>query len=184
MTRGLEKNLVILDRTDYNVNKRYIKQPEIVNIVRFGSGWIDVTMNDGFIYRRSGGTIGWRYCNPGNIKYGEFARTHRSIGKGWGGHAVFPTYEIGKWAKKQLLFTPIRKYYNLKLIDAMSYYAPVNDPRASNQPRVYARFIVNRVDGISLNTRLRDMNEHQQEQMLRAMEIFEGYRVGRIERIG
>ena len=178
--RGLERNLVILDRRDYNVNKRYIKVPSIVRIVRYGNGWIEVKMDDGFVYRRSGGTVSWRYNNPGNIKIGKLSRMHKAVGKGWGGHAVFPTYEIGKWAKKQLLFTPIRRYYNMRVREAMSLYAPRSD---NNRPDIYARYIVARVPGISLDTRLRDLSETQQNQMLHAMERFEGYRPGRIDRL-
>ena len=178
--RGLERNIVILDRRNYNRNKEYIKNPTIMHIVRFGNGWIEVKMDNGFVYRRSGGTLSWRYNNPGNIKYGQFSRIHKAIGRGWGGHAVFPTYEIGKWAKKQLLFTPIRRYYNLSVSEAMTYYAPRGD---NNRPDIYARYIVNRVPGITLRTKLREMNEVQQEQMLLAMERFEGYKVGRIDRL-
>lgn len=179
--RGLEKNLVILDRKDYNLNRKYIKNPAITRVMNYGNGWIDVEMSDGFIYRRTGGTISWRYNNPGNIKFGQFARMHKAVGPGWGKHAVFPTYEIGKWAKKQLLFTPIRRYYNLSIAETMKYYAPVGD--GQNNPAIYSRYVVNRVNGVTLDTKLRDMTPTQQDQMLVAMERFEGWRPGKVTRI-
>jgi len=181
--RGLERDLVIIDRKDYNENRRYIKNPVIEQVVRWGNGWIDVRMSDGFVYRRTGGTLSWRYNNPGNIKYGKFARSHKAVGRGWGshgGHAVFPDYKTGRWAKKVLLFTPVRKYYNLTIREALSYYAPRGD---NNNPDRYARFIVNRTQGVSLETRLRNMNDMQQEQMLTAMEKFEGWKPGKITRL-
>lgn len=184
--RGMEKGLVILDKVQYQKKKQYIKTHEIEKVLKWGSGWIDVLMNDGHAYRRIGGTISWRYNNPGNVKYGRYARSHGAVGRGWGGqggHAVFPTYEVGKIAKKTLLFTPIRKYYDLSLKRALSYYAPVSDPDANNRPDIYARYIVRRVDGVTLNTKLRDFNNTQQDQMLHAMERFEGFKPGRIERV-
>ena len=84
--RGTEKDLVIIDRKDYTENRRYIKYPEIVSVISYGNGWLDVQMSDGFAYRRSGGTISWRYNNPGNIKYGNFARAHKAVGRGWAKH--------------------------------------------------------------------------------------------------
>ena len=179
----MEKGLVIIDRKDYNVNKRFIKDPKIIKVLRYGNGWIEVRMTNGFAYRRSGGTLSWRYCHPGNIKYGRFARAHGAIGRGWGrhgGHAVFPTHSIGRHAQRQLLFTPVRKYYNMSLIDALSLYAPVSD---NNRPDIYSRFILRRIPGVTFNTRLRDFNREQQGQMLAAMQQFEGHKAGRIERI-
>lgn len=185
--RGTEKNLVILDRISYNQEKQYIKEPAITKVLDFGNGWINVLMNDGHEYHRVGGSLSWRYNNPGNIKFGSYARSQGAIGRGWGGqggHAVFPTYKIGAMAKKTLLFTPIRKYYNMTLSEAISYYAPSSDPNANNRPDIYARFILKRVPGVTLNTTLKNFNELQQDQMLMAMEKFEGFKIGKIERIG
>jgi len=71
----------------------------------------------------------------------------------------------------------------MKLRDAISLYAPRSDRNARNRPDIYARFILNRTDGVSLNTRLREFNEEQQIQMLVAMEQFEGFKSGRMDRI-
>ena len=179
--RGTEKDLVIIDREDYIQNRRYIKNPTIVKVLRFGRGWIDVRMSNGFEYKRSGGSIAWRYCNPGNIKWGKFARTHGAIGKGWGRHSVFPSYEIGRLAKKTLLFTPIRKYYNLSVREALGYYAPFGDWK--NNPNIYTRFVVARVKGITAKTKLKHFSDSQQEQMWNAMQRFEGFKTGKIMRI-
>lgn len=183
--RGTEKGLVILDRDAFVRTQRqqHYDEPRIVKVISYGNGWINVRMSDGYAYRRSGGTLSWRYNNPGNIKYGRFARSNGAIGRGWGshgGHAVFPTMQAGREAKRILLFTPIRKYYNLTLRDALSYYAPRSD---GNRPDVYARYVAKRTPGISIYTRLRDMDRNQQEHVLNAMQQFEGYRPGKIVRI-
>lgn len=181
--RGLEKDLVILDKGAYRSDSGYTLEPAIVSVIQWGTGWIDVRMNDGHSYKRMGGTLSWRYNNPGNIKFGKFARASGAIGRGWGshgGHAVFPTYAVGHAAKKKLLFTPVRKYYNYTLRDAISLYAPASD---NNRPDIYARFIMRATPGVTLSTRLKDFNHIQQEQMLRAMERFEGWKPGKVVRI-
>ena len=206
--RGLERNLKIVDKkyytdfpdllnidqslpdipniiettvqpetSDTNINKN-----QITKIIRYGTGWIDVEMADGYQFRRSGGSIAWRYNNPGNIKYGSFARAHQSIGPGWHRHAVFPTFEVGKWAKYNLLFTNKRKYHRLSILKAMSYYAPSNDPQASNSPRTYANYVARHV-GVSINTRLQNLTEDQRNKMMDAMQIFEGWKEGNIRKI-
>lgn len=182
--RGNEKGLVILNKNSF-LEKTNI-EPAISKVLDYGNGWITVLMNDGHTYRRTGGTLSWRYNNPGNIKYGSYARSKGSVGRGWGGqggHAVFPTYQIGKKAKKDLLFTPIRKYYNYTLLDAISLYAPSNDPNANNKPHIYARYIMKRTPGVTLSTRLKDFTLEQQEAMLYAMEKFEGFKIGKVTRL-
>jgi len=172
--RGMEKDLVIIDRRDYLQNKRWM-EPEILFVVRAGTGWIDVRMTDGLVYRREGGSLSWRYNNPGNIKFGKFARTHRAVGQGWEGHSVFPTYTLGRRAKYDLLFSPRKKYYKLSIRDAMRYYAPRSD---QNRPDIYARFVANKIPGATVHTKLRDLNSDQREILLGAMQKFEGFRSG------
>ncbi len=50
-----------------------------------------------------GGTLGDRLNNPGNLKYGPFAKSMGATGAGPGGHAVFPDYETGRKAMETLL---------------------------------------------------------------------------------
>lgn len=57
----------------------------------------------GFRPDKGGGTLGDRLNNPGNLKYGPFAKAHGATGAGPGGHAVFPDYETGRKALEALI---------------------------------------------------------------------------------
>src|SRR3990170_6396089 len=121
-----------------------------------------------------GGTLAWRNNNPGNIKWGEFAKKYGAIGKGAGGHAIFPTYEIGRNAQKKLLFSSEKGYNKLSIKKAMAKYAPTDDTAANNDPDRYANFVAKKI-GTSINTILSDLTEDQQNKMIDAMGKFEGY---------
>lgn len=64
-----------------------------------------------------GGTRGDRNRNPGNIKYGDFARKHGATGADDKGFAIFPTLEAGKNAADILLQ---EKYSGLTLSQIQS----------------------------------------------------------------
>jgi hypothetical protein len=59
---------------------------------------------DGKIVLRTGGTIPWRFNNPGKLKQNDFAKQLGSIGSD-GTFAIFPSYDIGRKALKAYLFT-------------------------------------------------------------------------------
>lgn len=167
--RGLEPGLVIINKP----------QDSIVKIDSFGNGWIKVYMSDGQLYLRSGGTISWRYNNPGNLKYGKFAAGNGAVGPGWGNHSVFPSYDIGAMAKRTLLFSPHKKYHDMTILEALSYYAPTSD---GNNPSKYARYVAGEI-GVSIHTKLINLSESQQTAMLTYMKIYEGFKVGKVEKI-
>jgi hypothetical protein len=147
-----------------------VSQPELI-----------VEATDGHQYKLTGGTLAWKNNNPGNLKYGDFARNFGAIGPGWEGHAVFPDFETGAIAQQELLFSDEGSYYKLTILEAISKYAPLDDPNpiAHNNPPEYATYVADHV-GVSLNTVLNDLNTEQQHALLRAMCDFEGYQVGEI----
>jgi len=150
-------------------------EPEsrIISIVKHGVGEITVVKEDGHRYRRYGGTLAWRNLNPGNLKYGRFAKSTNAIGPGQGNHAVYATLQEGKEAMWKLLFDDTR--YNRKsIIGALSRYAPTSD---GNRPKQYAHYVANEV-GVSVTTTLNELNPLQQSLMLDAMIVFEGFEVG------
>lgn len=160
---------------------------DIVKVISFGNGWIDVLMNNGEKYRRQGGTISWRYCNPGNIKFGAFAQSNEAIAAGWGNHSVFPNNEIGRKAKYNLLFTPVRGYNTLTILQAMNKYAPSSDkgkgvPKGGNRPNKYATFIANNIK-VSTSTKLNQLSETKRQEMLAVMERYEGFKQGTVRKI-
>lgn len=132
-------------------------------------------------YKISEGTLAWRNNNPGNLKYGEFAKDFGALGPGWENHAIFPDYETGNIARKQLLFSPEGNYFNLSIKDAIAKYAPIDDPNpiARNNPTEYATYVANHA-GVSVNTILQSLNETQQNLLLEAMKTFEGFKEGSV----
>lgn len=68
--RGLEKGLYG-DEPPKPTAPSVSTGEQIKKIVSFDTGWIKVKMDDDETYKRSGGTISWRYNNPGNLKYGD-----------------------------------------------------------------------------------------------------------------
>jgi hypothetical protein len=152
-------------------------------ILTWGDGWIRVKVGTRTA-QRSGGTISWRYNNPGNLKWGDFARTQGAIGPGWGRHAVFPTREQGQLAKKRLLFNNPR-FSTLPLLSAISEYAPADDdgagvPSGGNRPSVYTNYICEKA-GVTPSTILHDMSDEQRDLMLHAMQTFEGFKPGTVK---
>lgn len=155
---------------------------QYVQILSFNSESVTLLGNDGVAYRRSGGTLAWRNLNPGNLKYGNFARRYGALGRGWGNHSIFPTFEAGNYAMEMLLFGGSTVYVNMSIRDAIYRYAPPNDPRARNYPDSYANFVAQHT-GVSVNTILGQLGPQHRQRMLAAMRTFEGFREGNITRV-
>ena len=149
-------------------------ETKFVRIVTHGVGEITVAKEDGHKYRRYGGTLAWRNNNPGNLKYGNFAKSTQSIGSGQGKHAVYASYEDGRRAMWKLLFTNARDYYTRTIIRAISKYAPTSD---GNYPKIYANYIAAHIE-MPVTTKLNELNDKQQMKMLDAMIRFEGFKIG------
>ena len=78
------------------------------------------------------GTRAQRNHNPGNIRYGRFAKAHFAIGGDEAGYAIFGSDEDGFLALKILLEGPA--YRDLTLGAALDRFAPAAD---GNCPAVY-----------------------------------------------
>ena len=86
---------------------------------------------------RSGGTIAWRFNNPGNLRPGSKYKLH--IGDGTtksGKFLIFPTVEAGRAEKKGLL---LRKYKDDSVAQMMEKYAP----RSENDTNQYLDIHIN-----------------------------------------
>lgn len=153
-------------------------------IISYNKEGMTILANDGKYYYLTGGTLAWRHNNPGNLKYGEFAKDFGSLGMGWEGHAVFSTYADGAEAQKQLLFSREGQYYNKTIQEAVSIYAPVDDPNpvAHNDPSQYAKYIANAAN-VSVTTKLIELSERRRDLLLEAMRHFEGYAPGVITEV-
>lgn len=142
----------------------------LVGTVRGGAGWTEITGLDGKITRRVG-SRNWRNNNPGNIEYGEFARSAGAIGSD-GRFAVFPNYETGRAAKSRLLFEG-KKYRGATISTAMETYAP----RTENDTDGYITAITSAL-GVDKDTPLGSLSEEQQSTMMDTMQRVEGFRAG------
>ena len=145
---------------------------------------VDYAAVDGSHLLRTGGTIAWRFNNPGNLRT---ARTgvpiYGAIGVGKtksnGEFLIFASYADGRAQKKALL----RRKYNERTIYTMlagipdkngklhSGYAPASD---KNHPQDYAETISKPL-GLPATTKLSDLSDAQMETMLDAMEKKEGF---------
>jgi len=150
---------------------------KVEKVLAFGKGYVTFLMTSGDKIKNSGGSLSWRNNNPGNLKYGAFAKENGALKAGSGGHAIFASFEDGQAAMRELLFGPGSKYAGLSVAKAIARYAPASDPKAKNQPKAYTAFIVKEV-GIKSTKLLRDMTETEQTKMLDAMVTYEGYKQG------
>ena len=145
---------------------------------------VDYAGNDGRHLLRTGGTIAWRFNNPGNIRPAEDGRLIMgAIGIGTtkknGSFLIFDSYEAGRAQKRSLL----RRIYNGRTIYTMLSgvpdrkgkivmgYAPATD---KNDPVAYANFISEKT-GFSTDTVLSTLTDEQLDQVMDAMEIKEGF---------
>lgn len=116
----------------------------------------------------------FRNNNPGNIKFGDFARSMGATGADDKGFAVFPSYEAGRKAQSSLLFNS-DAYKNLSIQDAIAKWAPGSD---GNDPAGYAAQMA-KAAGVGVGTRLSDLTPEQRERFLDAQQRKEGWNPGR-----
>lgn len=147
-------------------------------VVEFGKGYLIVQTNQGKI-KLSNGTLAWRNNNPGNIKYGPFAKENGAIGEGGQDLAVFPTYEDGEAAQIKLLFGEDSSYKNLTLQQAIYKYAPTSD---GNDPKEYTNFVAKK-SGISKTMIMGKLTKEKQKALVDAMHIIEGFQKGKVTKL-
>jgi len=148
---------------------------------------VDFAGDDGTHLLRTGGSIAWRFNNPGNIRPPQKGKKliMGAIGvgktKGNASFLIFKSYAEGRLQKKQLL----RRAYNDRTIytmltgipnpdvpgTLMKGYAPATD---KNDPLAYANSI-SKHTGLPITTRLSDISDAKMEEMLDAMEKCEGF---------
>lgn len=130
------------------------------------------TNADGSRHKRTGGSRAWRNLNPGNIRYGDFARRMGAIGTA-GGFAVFAEENDGMRAITELLKSD--SYNRLTVAGAISRYAPPFE----NDTAAYHRQI-EKLTGLSINMRMSDLSDAQLARVAGAIRQIEGWTPGRI----
>jgi LysM repeat protein len=130
---------------------------------------VDYVADNGSHLLRSGGTIAWRFNNPGNIRP---AKTNASMRIGTGKTAsgdfcIFPSYEVGRKAKKELLR---RKYNQYTIPESLEIYAP----RSENDTDAYIEHIIKKT-GLPRDKPLSSFTDAQLDDMMDSMESKEGF---------
>lgn len=173
-TRGLED-----EKAPTKPAPATMKATTFVKVIGHGPGWLIVEMDDDNQYRYEKGTLAWRNRNPGNVKFGDFAKRHGAIGVGYNDMAVFPTVEHGKKAMRELLFGAGSRYLPLTIKKMVSVYAPDYD---DNDPDAYCEFICRhaRLSNLKL---MSSLNTEERERLLKAMQTFEGSKPGTITKV-
>jgi len=128
-----------------------------------GSGKTTVTYEDGSTAVLTGPRP-IRNNNPGNLEYGEFARSQGAVGSD-GRYAVFPTKAIGWQAKINLLKT--NTYQSLTIKDAFNRYAP-----PSENPN-YIRDLQH-YTGFDMNRKMSSLNDEEFKKLVDAVATIEG----------
>jgi len=144
---------------------------DFVEVVDAGKGWTQVRDAEGNVYKLEGAR-NWRNNNPGNIEYGPFAQSLGAVGSD-GRFAVFPSYEAGRQAKEQLIFSS-PSYRDLTLEQAISRYAPPNE----NNTRSYINQVA-AAAGVPASTPMSQIPQSVRGNVLNAMERVEGFKPGR-----
>ncbi|HHR6131458.1 TPA: hypothetical protein ACS72K_003089 [Providencia alcalifaciens] len=130
---------------------------------------------------REGGSRSWRNNNPGNIIWGDYARSKGAIGHDTNaaGHvmAIFPTKEAGNAAKDQLLFEGAN-YRDKKLSEAIKRYAPKygKNGKQINNTEQYIKNVLSAVNG--QDKKMKDHSLSERKAILAMIETTEDWKPG------
>ena len=127
--------------------------------------------NSGFV--RSGGTIPWRFFNPGALRRSSLACTRLNTEPN-GAFAVFESYEKGRQALRNVLRGD--NYKNLTIAQAISKYAP---PHENNTSR-YIRNVKNGLKSVRSDVdtvKLGVLTDSQLDVLIDTIQQIEGWNV-------
>lgn len=140
------------------------------------SDLVVISNKDGKIEYRSGGSVSWRYNNPGLIFYGDFAKANGAIGSD-NKYAIFNSYAEGKRALEVLLFESGQGYKEKSLEDAMKFYAPKNEGFNTD----FYLAVIRKDSGIPLSKKMVDFTENERATLLSTLEKIEKFKEGKVE---
>ncbi len=121
-------------------------------------------------FLRSGGTIAWRFNNPGNIRPPSSRKILTRIGIGDtanGLFLIFPDYATGRSELKRTL---LEVYGHRNIPVAIGKYAPKNE----NNTAHYIRTLLEKT-GISPEKLIRELSPSELEAVMDSIEKIEGY---------
>jgi len=133
---------------------------------------VEYIAEDGTHYLRSGGTICWRFFNPGNIRPSKTSVCNSlKIGIGdtkSGKFMIFPSEEVG-WNALKLLLKSV--YKDMEINNVAKRFAPATD---NNDPEKYSKFIV-KESGLDGDRHVIDLEEVSLVKLMEAIKKMEGY---------
>lgn len=130
---------------------------------------------DGTSQVREGGSRAWRNNNPGNLRFGDFAKRKGAIGADAQGFAIFKDRASGESAQRDLLKGT---YGDNSISQMMERYAP----RSENDTDGYIKMVA-KATGLSPDARISDMNEEQFSSLVAAMQKKEGWKEGSVSSV-
>jgi hypothetical protein len=111
----------------------------------------------------------FKNSNPGNIRYGKFAKDRGAVDDG-DGYAKWEMPVQGLAAMIGLL--SVKSYRDLTLLEAIKRYAPSSD---NNRPQEYADFVAQRA-GVPQTMKIGDMDPFQLLRVVEGMIRWEGWK--------
>jgi hypothetical protein len=129
------------------------------------SGVTNVTYSDGTTETLSGPRP-LRNNNPGNLEYGDFAKSRGAVGSD-GRYAVFPDVQTGTNAQISLLKSD--SYNTLTVSQMVNKYAP-----PSENPNYLPKLI--NLTGLSPDTKLNSLTDEQFTNMVDKIQVVEGFK--------
>jgi hypothetical protein len=103
-----------------------------------------------------------RNNNPGNIRYGDFAKSMGATGKDERGFAIFPDMTVGDTAQQKLLSGDA--YKNMTLSQIVSKWAPNTD---RNNPAQYAKSM-KQMTGLDMDKTYNELTPEEQKKFREA----------------
>ena len=166
---------------------------KIVKVLKVGVGYNIVQYDDNTTARRTG-TFAARNNNPGNLEDGSFARSMGAFdlsqveidrtgqqpppsGNPPERFAIFPTYAMGREAKRKLLFEGSR-YKDKTISVALSTYAPPSENNTQNYINTVVRALNPATPAITQDTLMNTLTEQQRIKFIDAVEAVESGRRG------
>ncbi|SPZ51993.1 Membrane-bound lytic murein transglycosylase D precursor [Serratia quinivorans] len=132
---------------------------------------VEYESSNGTRLLKTGGSLNWRFNNPGNLISVKNQQGKIGIGVVYNpdkhSFAIFSSIEAGDNAKRSLLK---RKYKDYTIPEMMKKYAPGND---GNNPEAYANFIMSE-SGVAQGERVGDLDDTKFSKVIKAISKKEG----------
>lgn len=151
-----------------SVDGEYTNCPYVVTKVNGSQTKIKYTLPDNSGFVRSGGSIAWRFFNPGNLRGSDLQCTTIRTNPN-GSFAVFPDAETGERALYNLLSSN-PSYRDLTVQKAIYKYAPPS----GNNTAAYVNKLRNA--GINVNAKLSDLTEEELRHLQEMIMTIEGWK--------